>query len=55
MSERYVVKEGSVTLHCCFESTVVDTTNDKPLCECLDEGDAKLICDALNAMKANQC
>lgn len=50
VSKRYVVKEGSESLHCCFEATVMDTTNDGPVCECLEEEDAKLICDALNAM-----
>jgi len=63
---RYAIVEGSQTGHCCFNYTVVDTA--KPslvngehykgqfveVCECFDEEDAKLICDALNAHEARR-
>lgn len=60
---RYKIVEGSQSAHCCFEYTIVDTTRpfmvaDKqykgqfePVCECLWEDDAKLICNALNAQE----
>ncbi len=55
---RYQVIEGSVTGHCCFEATVVDTSRlntagyvrySEIVCECYSMEDAQLICDALNA------
>lgn len=60
---RYKIVEGSQSAHCCFEYTVVDTTRPfmvadeqyngqfEPVCECLCEEDAKLICDSLNAQE----
>jgi hypothetical protein len=59
---RYKIVEGSQSAHCCFEYTIVDTTKPvmiggehyknqfEPVCECFEEGEAKLIADALNAM-----
>ena len=48
--DRYKVIAGSHTAHCCFEASVIDSTNDKiAMCECIDEEDAKRICAALNA------
>lgn len=63
---RYAIVEDSQSGHCCFGYTVVDTA--KPflihgehykgrfiaVCECFDEQDAKLICDALNAHEARR-
>lgn len=58
---RYQVVNGSQSCHCCFEATVVDTAKPtniggehfngryQAVCECFDEADAKLVCDALNA------
>lgn len=53
--KRYEVIGGSVSGHCCFEASVIDTTNDKPLddgivCECFRPQDAERICAALNAL-----
>jgi len=49
LKPRYSVVAGSVTAHCCFEATVVDTTRGgEPVCECLDETYAVIICAALN-------
>jgi len=65
---RYKIFDGSLSVHCCFEATVVDTN--KPtiiggkhykgidgqyhydaVCECFEMSDAKMICDALNALE----
>jgi hypothetical protein len=55
---RYQVIEGSVSSHCCFTHTVVDTTKPyklghseffESICECFTEADATLVCNALNA------
>jgi hypothetical protein len=58
--ERYKIVAGSQSAHCCFASTVVDTTRPvmiggkhykgqyEPLCECFDEADAAKIVEALN-------
>ena len=58
---RYKIVDESQSVHCCFTKTVVDTTrpvmihgehhDDKyePMCECIDEEAAPVICDALNA------
>ena len=57
---RYGIYEGSISVHCCFEYSVVDFT--KPtmihgehyqnqydqICECFSLEDATLICEALN-------
>lgn len=60
---RFKVVDGSQSAHCCFEATVVDTTNPvmiagkhyenqyEALCETFDHADADLICAALNAHK----
>ncbi len=60
MADRYKVVDGSQSAHCCFVSTVVDTTKPvmiggehykgqfEPVCECFDEDAAKQIADALN-------
>jgi len=53
-AERYKVMAGSQSAHCCFSCTIIDTsrpsgTGDDSVCECFEEADAKLICDALNA------
>lgn len=60
MSDRYKVVEGSQSAHCCFDFTVVDSTQpymigDKQcrdefiaVCECFTREDADLICRALN-------
>lgn len=64
LAARYIVVEGSVSGHCCFEWTVADLS--KPtlingehyspkgvpqywnICECFDEEDAAAIASALN-------
>jgi hypothetical protein len=63
-NERYRLVSGSQSDHCCFAWTVVDTTLPRmiqgehyngqfePLCECVEEEDAKLIVAALNAMRS---
>lgn len=50
MSERYKVIEHSVSGHCCFEATVIDTLNgnDEMICESFDIDDAKMIANKLN-------
>lgn len=61
---RFKIIEGSLSAHCCFGSTVVDTLkptmfgdesyvwNGVPqyesVCECFERADAELICAALN-------
>lgn len=59
-SNRYEVRLGSESCHCCFEATIVDRTqpimidgehyNDSyvSVCECLDEGVAHSLCRLLN-------
>lgn len=58
--DRYKVIDGSQSSHCCFEATVVDTTQPfmigdehygglfVSVCECLDRQDAEKIAAALN-------
>jgi hypothetical protein len=57
---RYKVVEESLSAHCCFSYTVVDTANPNAgledskhkhatICECFEEEDAILVCSALNA------
>lgn len=55
MSDRYTVYEESITAHCCFEYTVLDTHDTdkfypegRPVCECFEGEDARLIADVLN-------
>lgn len=48
---RFIVKDGSLTEHCCFEATVIDTEQrggPEQVCECLCKGDAQYIVVALN-------
>ena len=52
----YIIVKGSTTAHCCFEATVLDTTQRsacydnyfKNIAECLDIDDAREIARALN-------
>jgi hypothetical protein len=55
--ERYIIVAGSVSKHCCFDYTIIDTAAGKEgrggywkrsMCETFDEEEAKVICDALN-------
>lgn len=46
---RYKVVDWSVSQHCCFEATVVDTVTDETICECFDKSDAYKIAIAMNA------
>ena len=48
---RYIVQEGSVSGHCCFEFTIIDTKKDSNIGECFEKEDAELICNALNEME----
>lgn len=57
---RFKVVTKSQSGHCCFEYTIVDTSKPytiggeqysgmfEEVCECLEEDDARMICDALN-------
>lgn len=59
---RYKIVEGSQSGHCCFDWTIVDTTDPvmmhghqyegqfEPVCECFNEEDAQLVVDALNGI-----
>lgn len=59
---RYKVVEGSQSRHCCFDATVIDTSDPvimhgqhynnqyREVCECFDIEDAELICEALNCL-----
>lgn len=63
---RYAIVDGSQSVHCCFDYTVVDTTKPcivggehykgrfESICECFDEEQAQLVCDALNAHEARR-
>lgn len=52
---RFKVVDGSVSAHCCFEASVLDThepgemihKNGRVVCECLDTDDANRIARAL--------
>lgn len=46
---RYKVVDGSVSQHCCFEASVIDTSNDEIICECFETADAHKIAIAMNA------
>lgn len=54
---RYKVINKSVSAHCCFEATVVDTQTPAPvypgrgktMCECFSRSDAQRVARALNA------
>lgn len=63
VKRRYKVVEGSITAHCCFTHTVVDTSRSGPhrggqpddkdmhvMAECFERDDADSICSALNVM-----
>lgn len=57
---RYKVIESSVTAHCCFEASVIDTTINKDLsaeyvmCECFSIPHANKICELLNKDTSNE-
>lgn len=55
--ERFIVVKGSLSSHCCFEYSIVDTLAGKEdygdywkliMCECFEEKEANIICEALN-------
>lgn len=66
LADRYIIMNGSISGHCCFEFSVLDTTkpeiiggkhyeDDKgkhyeAVCECFDEESAILICNSLNSL-----
>lgn len=55
---RYKVINESLSDHCCFQFTVVDTSldegaDDYNVCECFEEGLAIKICDSLNKTDAH--
>lgn len=66
MSKRYKVIEESLSGHCCFDFTIIDssrkevmndgsiTDDDFRMCECFERAEADLICNALNAMEGKQ-
>jgi len=58
---RYIIVDESMSAHCCFQWSIVDTTVGKldttygeewadHICEGFREEDAELICDALNKL-----
>lgn len=56
-SARYIIVDKSVSGHCCFEYTIIDTAAGKEdygdywkrsMCETFDRTEAEIICDALN-------
>ena len=54
-SQRFIVVDGSVSGHCCFSCSVIDTSIEKDLlegkhvvCECYEESSAKAIANAMN-------
>lgn len=57
---RYKVIDESVSAHCCFVATVVDTQTPSPVypergenvCECFSRADAQRVARALNAEEA---
>ena len=63
MIERYKVVDGSQSAHCCFDSTVVDTTKPvmiggrqykgqfEAVCECFEPADAETIAAVLNTAR----
>lgn len=64
--DRYQVREGSQTAHCCFTHTVVDTAKRtsyngydgktphyEVVCECFDQEAAEVIVIALNNYKGD--
>jgi hypothetical protein len=55
---RFKAVPGSVSAHCCFEASVIDTTKPMtysvgfdPICEAWSIEDAEKIADALNAVE----
>ena len=57
---RYIIIANSVSAHCCFEYTIIDTKQgkasyanrwEKQICETFEEPEAILICNALNRTK----
>ena len=53
--ERFLAIDGSLSAHCCFAATVVDTTKKEGIdgifetvCECFSMEQAKKVQDALN-------
>jgi hypothetical protein len=52
---RFKVVEKSVSAHCCFEATVIDTENDdRSICECFEIEDANRIAAAMNSDDASE-
>lgn len=55
---RYRIVEKSISCHCCFDYTIVDTTvkdeHDSAMCECFNRDEAILICYALNNQSENE-
>lgn len=54
MKKRYEVVNESVSYHCCFVATVIDTTitekfASQTVCECFELEHAQKIADALNS------
>lgn len=56
-SARYIIVNESVSAHCCFAYTIIDTAAGKEdygdywkrsMCETFDRAEAEIICDALN-------
>jgi hypothetical protein len=56
-SARYIIVDKSVSAHCCFKCTIIDTAAGKEdygdywkrsMCETFDRAEAEIICDALN-------
>lgn len=52
-SDRYKIINESVSKHCCFAYTIIDTETENPMCETFDKEEAEIICDALNKYHLN--
>jgi hypothetical protein len=59
ITSRFIVIEKSLSSHCCFGYTVVDTKEGKEdygdywkksMCETFDKEDAEIICNSLNKL-----
>ena len=56
-NSRFIIVDRSVSAHCCFAYTIIDTHAGKEdygdywkrtMCECFEKEEAEMICTALN-------
>lgn len=50
MSDKYYVKDGSVSGHCCFTHTVMRGEDGEIICETFSEVDAEMLVKLLNGV-----